>query len=151
MTSVNNDFPVALGWDDEIVEESSFTLLEPGEYDFEVIDFTQGQYNGGQKIPPCPEAGLTLRIEGENGSSTQVFERLFLVSNMEWKISEFFISIGQKEQGKPLKPKWSEVLGAKGRAEIEVNEYVNKDGEERQNNRVKKYLPPKASFTPGEF
>lgn len=138
----------ALSWEDTISQESNFTLLEPGEYDYEVIDFAREHYQGGTKIPECPEADLTLRVIDNEGNSTQVFERLFLVSSMEWKISEFMISIGQKTPGEEFKPNWDDVLGATGRAEIEVNSYINKNGEERENNRVKKYLP---KFTPGKF
>jgi hypothetical protein len=34
------------------------------------------------------------------------------------------------------------VPGAKGWAEVVVNKYKNRDGEDRQNNRVGKYLDP---------
>ena len=35
---------------------------------------------------------------------------------------------------------WTKVLGAKGKAEIEINEYVGNDGSQMKNNRVKSYL-----------
>ena len=142
-----------LGWDDEISQESNFTLLPEGEYDFEVVGFDQGMYNGSNKLPACPKAELTLRVDGGDQGTTQVFENLFLVSSMEWKISEFFLSIGQKKKGESFVPKWDQVLGSTGRANIEVNTYVDRNGEERQNNRVKNFLPKEAQteFTPGKF
>ncbi|TLQ03944.1 DUF669 domain-containing protein [Marinilactibacillus psychrotolerans] len=134
----------ALGWDDEISQESSYILLPEGEYDFVVEKMERGQFqpSPNSKInEACPEAELTLKIQSPEGEAT-VFERLILHSATEWKLSEFFISIGQKIKGQPFKPNWSQVPGSRGRAKIEINKYTNKQGQDRENNRVDSFLEP---------
>lgn len=134
----------ALDWDDEISQESSYILLPEGEYDFVVEKMERGQFqpSPNSKInEACPEAELTLKIQSPEGEAT-VFERLILHSATEWKLSEFFISIGQKIKGQPFKPNWSQVPGSRGRAKIEINKYKNKQGQERENNRVDSFLEP---------
>lgn len=137
----------ALGWDDEISQESSFLLLPEGEYDFVVEKMERGQFqpSPNSKInESCPEAELTLKIQSPEGEAT-VFERLILHSATEWKLSEFFISIGQKIKGQPFKPNWSQVPGSRGRAKIEINKYKNKQGQDREINRVDSFLEPVAN------
>ncbi|MFL2076411.1 hypothetical protein [Marinilactibacillus psychrotolerans] len=134
----------ALGWDDEISQESSYILLPKGEYDFVVEKMERGQFqpSPNSKInEACPEAELTLKIQSPEGEAT-VFERLILHSATEWKLSEFFISIGQKIKGQPFKPNWIQVPGSRGRAKIEINKYKNKQGQDRENNRVDSFLEP---------
>lgn len=133
----------ALGWDDEISQESSFVLLPEGEYDFVVEKMERGQYqpSSQSKINEAsPQAELTLKIQSPEGEAT-VIERLILHTVTEWKISEFFISIGQKQKGQPFRPNWGQVPGSRGRAKIEINKYT-KNGQERENNRVASFLEP---------
>ena len=62
---------------------------------------------------------------------------------MSWKLTEFFGSIGQNPvNGQAFNPNWNTVLGSTGKAELVVNNYKNKDGQDRQNNRVKKFSKP---------
>lgn len=141
---MNNNFEGALSWDSPIEKESSFTLLPAGEYDFKVDKMNRGTYQPSPNSSireVSPQAELEITIFGENETTT-VNERLILHSKTEWKLSEFFIAIGQKKQGQPLNPNWALVPGAIGRCEIEVNKYTNKEGQERENNRITKFLPP---------
>lgn len=132
-----------LDWGSEISEESSFILLDEGDYQFTVTNLEKERYDGGAKIPACPMARLTISIQDKKtGTEVELREQLLLHKKMEWKISEFFICIGQKEEGKPLTPNWDKVIGSTGSAEIELNSYVNKNGENRTNNRVKRWLAP---------
>jgi hypothetical protein len=63
-----------------------------------------------------------------------------------WKLTQFFNSIGQvQEIGQPFQPKWNQVIGANGRAKLEVNNYTDKDGNKKQNNRIKEFLKPAAN------
>ena len=80
------------GWDDEISRDDEFTVLPEGDYDFEVISFERSRSNGSDKLPPSNMAILNIRVT--NGrESTTVKEYLVLHSKMEWKLSQFFISI----------------------------------------------------------
>lgn len=133
-----SDFERELNWDDEISQESEFTLLEDGDYDFEVTKFERGRSNGSEKIPASNLAILTLRVS--NGSaSTSIIERLILHTKMEWKLSQFFCSIGQKKHGEPLRMNWNKVLGAKGRCKVYVDTYTTDRGEERKTNKISKF------------
>lgn len=129
----------ALDWDSEISNDgASFTTLPEGDYNFEVTDFERGRFPGSAKISPCPKAVLTLRVKGEEGIAN-FHTDLILASNMEWQISAFFRSIGQKKKGQAFRPDWTKVVGQKGRAHLKVKDYV-KDGETRSINEVDYYI-----------
>lgn len=53
-----------LGWEDEIENEGSpRRVLEAGEYPFTVEDFERARFAGSEKVPPCPQAIVHLRID----------------------------------------------------------------------------------------
>lgn len=164
-----NNYERELSWDEEINQESEFTLLEDGDYDFEVIKFERGRSKGSTKIPPSNMAILTLRV-GNGIEKTTVTDYLVLHSSLEWKLSQFFIAIGDKKHGEPLRMNWNNVVGKKGRCKIKVENYAANNGEERQSNKIDKYYdyvapqptqstyngyaqPTSApkGFTPGDF
>ncbi|MDR2976886.1 MAG: hypothetical protein LBV19_06195 [Streptococcaceae bacterium] len=133
-----------MDWDDEISQESSFTLLPAGDYPFIVVGFERKKFEPNpqrqSKIPAGTNmASVEMEFKADDGSTTRVTENLFLLKKMEWKMSEFFLSIGQKKKGEPFHANWPKVLGSSGKATLEVNTYM-KDGNEQQNNRVKKFL-----------
>lgn len=133
-----SEFEKELGWDDEISQESEFVLLPEGDYDFEVISFERSRSNGSDKLPPSNMAILNIRVT--NGKeSTAVKEYLVLHTKMEWKLSQFFRSIGQKKQGEPVRMNWSAVPGAKGRCKVIVEKYTNDKGEQKDTNRIAKF------------
>ena len=143
-----------IGWDDEITNDGEeFVILPPGDYDFTVTAFERGRHNGSEKLPPCNKAILYLRIETPEGAAT-IRHNLFLHSRTEGMISQFLLSIGQKKHGEPIRPRWNEMVGAKGRAKVYIDTWIGKDGEEKQSNKIKKFYEPKDSapgFTPGQF
>lgn len=142
-----------LAWDDTIEKESSFTLLPAGEYDFTVKSFERGRYEPGPnaKLPPCNMATVTLEVtDGE--LSALVENRFFLHSRCEGMLCEFFLAIGQRKHGEPLKMNWPSVPGSRGRCKIGVRTWKGKDGGDMQSNEVKKFLEPvDTNFTPGKF
>lgn len=143
-----------LGWDDEISndDQSSYTILPPGEYDFEVVDCKRGRHepktNG--KLPPCPKATVVMRFvyDGEN---VDLDHNLFLHSRCEGMLCEFFRGIGQRRHGEPLRPNWNAVVGSRGRCKVAVREYTGRDGEKRQTNDVKRFLDPPEDSSAGGF
>lgn len=130
--NIENDF---LDWDDEILDDGEFTLLEAGDYDFEVTSFERSY----TKKDNAPMAVLKLKVTDDGGASTTITERIVLKRSAEWKLSQFFRSIGQKKHGEKLKMDWNRVLGATGRCEIEVDTYTANNGKEQKNNRVKRF------------
>ncbi len=130
-----------LDWDSEIENDSQYTTLPEGDYPFIVSGFERSNYEGSEKVPPCLMAKLTLTVTAPNGETTNITERLYLARVMEWKLCEFFTSIGQRKHGEKLKPNWQQVKGSRGICSLTINKYRDKDGIERENNRVQKYLP----------
>ncbi len=133
-----SEFERELGWDDEISNESEFTTLPAGDYDFEVVKFERSRSKGSDKIPPSNMAVLTIRIT--NGrDSTLVTDRMILHTKMEWKLSMFFRAIGQKKHGETVRMNWNAVPGAKGRCKVTESEYTTERGEKRTKNEIEKY------------
>ena len=141
----------ALNWDDEIQQESTFTLLPEGDYDFKVINFERAWYDGSDKIPPCNKAIITIKIEAPEGTA-ELKENLFLTTKTEGLLSAFFASIGQKKKGEPLRMNWNKVIGATGKANIGTRTY-----NDSTYNQVKRWLSPEeqkpsaGGFKPGAF
>lgn len=140
----NQNYTGALSWDSEISQESSFTLLPEGTYKFTIEKMERSQYTPSPHSSirdVSPMAELTLRIASPEHGETSIKENLILHTKMEWKISELLLAIGQKKKGEPTQPNWSQIPMSEGWAEVEVNEYTNKDGQDRKNNRVKRFIP----------
>ena len=153
----NNNIEREIGWDEEISKESDeFILLPEGDYDFVVTDFERARHAGSAKLPPCNKAIITLKIETAEGAA-YIKHNLFLHTKTEGMLSAFFIAIGQKKHGEPLRMNWSSVIGSKG-----IHEWTGNDGEVRKSNEIKKFYEPDTSknntanapsgvFTPGKF
>jgi len=140
----------ALDWNSSIEKESEFELLPEGEYAFTVESLERARFAGSEKMSACPVANITLVITDDSGSQHKVFDSLYLHKKSEWKLSQFFIGIGQKKKGEPLNPRWNEVPGSTGRLELTINEYTAKDGTKKKNNKVSRYLPKEfKAWSPG--
>lgn len=139
MMNQENEF---LEWGDSfIAEESNFKLFQPGEYPFIVKKMERKIYDGqSTKIPNgAPYAEITMEFSGPEGT-TLVTDRLYLMRSWQWKLTQFFSGIGQAPVvGQPFTPNWGAVIGSQGRAKLEINTYMSK-GSERKNNQVKEYL-----------
>lgn len=162
---MDNNQEREFGWEDTIEQDSQFIEIPEGDYEFTVQSFERGRYNGGENFPACNCADLNLLIN-YNGQQVPLKSRLFLHSRSEWKLSEFFASIGQKKKGEKLRMNWNTVPGSHGKCKIGFRTY-NDD----KYNEVKKFYPaagydqpqqsysnpqtpPSAGnngFTPGQF
>lgn len=136
-------------WDDAIENDGQeFITLPEGDYVFEVVDFERGRYPGSAKIPPCNKASLTLQVKTDDGIA-RIRTDLILYRSLEWKISSFFRSIGQKQKGQRLVMNWNAVIGSCGRAHIKPRNYTATDGTERTTNDVDRYLDFDPEKMPG--
>ena len=154
MANLNEELGQEIGWDGEISKESQFILLPEGEYNFKVESFERQRFNGSEKMAPCNMAVLNLAVtDPKTGETAYVRDRLYLNSKAEWKLSQFFICIGLKKKGEPLKMDWNQVPGAVGQIELTVHKYKDNDGNERESNQVKRYIEPsgKPVFKAGTF
>lgn len=128
-----------LGWEEEIENDGNdFVLLDAGEYPFTVTKFERGRSKGSDKLPPCNMAVLTIRVNDQ----TTVTENLILHSKMEWKLCQFFTSIGLRKHGEKMRMNWNKVLGAHGCCKIIVDDFTGKDGKTHYTNRIDKFLDP---------
>ena len=140
----------ALGWDDEAtVESSNYTLLVPGTYSYRVSSFQRANFDGSNKMAPCPEADLTLTCSNAEGARSDVKVRLFLNRRQMWKITQFFKSCGLLAAELPdgtnyaMGPLWKQVLGCTGQVEISNRTYQDKTY-----NDVKSFVVPETSLLP---
>ena len=135
---MNEDFR-EYGWEDEISDEGSeFVLLPEGDYDFTVSKIERGRHPGSEKLPACNKAIVTLTVWGQD-DCIDITENFMLCNKMEWKLSQFFLSIGMKKHGEPLRMNWTGAVGKRGKCHVYVDNYKNKNGEDRQSNKIKKY------------
>lgn len=146
----NNNADRELGWDDEIVKDSSFILLPDGDYKFTVKMYERGRFNGSEKMPPCAQATIYCEIEAPEGTVT-LKNNLFLHTKTEGILSSFFASIGQKKKGEPLRMNWNTVVGSTGMCKVSSKEYNG-----NTYNEIKRFLPAEeqqatGGWKPGKF
>lgn len=143
-----------LGWDDTVENDGpNFVLLPDGEYEFEVVQFERGHYSGGEKLPPCPQAIVQLKVRVPDGETT-IRHNFFLHSKVEGLICSFFTCIGLRRRNEPFKMNWPQTIGCRGRAKIGRRTYNG-----REYNEVRQFLepegyaapPPTTSYQPGRF
>ena len=117
--TTNNTEGRALGWDDEIQNDSAeFTLLPPGEYAFTIKGFARSRHAGSDKLPPCNKAVLTVEIDGGEHGKATVTNNLFLHTRTEGLLCQFFRSIGARRSGDKVSMDWGKVTGATGRCKV---------------------------------
>lgn len=133
------DENAVLSWDSEIsAVYDEFITLKEGEYPFVVKNVERRQYSPGpnSKLPPCPEANVQIEIESDQGI-VQVFERLFLVQKMAFRLTQFFVSIGMVGDNGRIVMDWDKVIGKTGTVKIKNEEYNG-----NIYNRVDRFLKP---------
>ena len=142
MSNYNND-GYELGWDAEIEKESAdFIVAEPGDYDFVVTGFERARFAGSAKMPPCNQAKLSIKliIPGEGGECI-VKHNLFLYSKTEWKLCQFFTSIGQRQKGQRVRMNWNAVIGSRGRCKVSKRSW-EKDNKTYWTNDIDEFYAP---------
>lgn len=161
-----------LSWDGTISAESEpkeYVLLPEGDYAFTVEKFEKQRFKpkrSDSKVPECWAAQLHLLVYPHEADEEpiKVQTKLFLHTVVEFKLSEFFLAIGQKKHGEQLRMNWNAVPGAQGYLHINHREYNGKEYNNVQYfidpARVKPEIKamyegaasaPAASFTAGKF
>ncbi len=126
-----------LNWDDQIENDSpEFILLPEGDYDFVVTEFERARHGGSEKLPPCNKAVISIKIEGNEGSTT-IKHNLFLHQKTEGMLCAFFTGIGQRKRNEKLTMNWNKVVGSTGRCKVGIKTYNDK-----QYNEIKKFYEP---------
>lgn len=142
----------AMEWDEDATATTNeFTVLEPGTYTFRVEDFARAEYNGSDKIPACHEADVTISCANPEGAQAKLTVRFFMVTSMQWKMTQFFRACGalapDSPDGTSFKPGqlFKESVGMIGRCVVSKRRFTGKDGKEREANDVKEFVAPKAA------
>lgn len=140
--TVNNNNAVdrELGWNDAVTyEEMEFITLTPGDYNFKVKGFERSRFEGSPKMPACPVAEVTILVtDPVSGNEVEVINRLMLHTKTQWRIAQFFTSIGLGSQpGQTFVPQWPNIVGKTGVAKIKNRIYNDK-----VYNEVDKFLEP---------
>lgn len=118
-------------------EDSGWALLPEGDYEFTINKITRGRYEGSDKMPACNSVSVELTVWGAQ-DKVVITERFFLVRKLEWKLSQFFLSIGVKKHGEQLQMRWN-IEGMKGKCKVYIDKYRKQDGSEGQSNKIKKF------------
>lgn len=143
-----------LGWDDPIENDGKdFILLPEGDYDFTITKFERGRFPGSEKLPACNKATVTVTIDSPEGT-VNIDHALFLHTKTEGLLCAFFVAIGQRKHGERVTMNWNAVVGSKGRCKVYIDNWTDKEGKPRQNNKIKKFLEPTTQgtvFQPGTF
>lgn len=126
-----------LDWNSTISSDSEFTLLEAGDYNYTITNLEKTY----TKSSGAPMAKVTLKVY-DDSNETNIVDNLVLQQNCEWKLSQFFRSIGQKKHGQSYKMDWSKVIGSSGRCKVKKETYQNQDGKEVETNRIERYYDP---------
>ena len=141
-----NENNMIMDWNDSIESDGTeYILLPEGDYNFEVINFERGRFPGSAKIPACNKASIVVQVSTKDGVATVKFD-LLLYRTLEWRISGFFRSIGQKKHGEKLTMDWNRVVGSKGRAHFKQRTYVNNQGEEKSINDIAYFIDYKEEY-----
>ncbi|GKG82850.1 hypothetical protein [Eggerthella lenta] len=120
-----------------------WTVLEDGFYPFTVQKMERARFEGSAKMPACPMAVLTLKVQGAGGEEALVTQRVYLLQRMLWKVTQFMEAIGQgrNERGKVV-VNWGDVEGRGGWLKLKKRSYTNRDGQERETNDVDCFCKP---------
>lgn len=125
------------GWNDTISNDGEdYSPLAPGDYNFEITNLEKAITAKGANM-----AKLTFKVYDDNHQGT-ITDNIVLNDRCEWKISQFFRSIGLKKHGETIKMQWDKVLGAKGRLRIKKSSFIGRDGTEKESREVDRYFDP---------
>lgn len=137
---MSEDMGQAFEWDGEIeVSDNEFELIPDGDYRATVIAVERMQFNGSEKMSPCPIANVKVRLD--NGRILS--DRIFLNSKSSWKIAQFFIAVGMRNPSatkeERLRMDWMGAIGRTCTIKVGTHEYKNKTY-----NEISEWVKPEA-------
>lgn len=155
-----SDFEREFTWNDEIKNDSTFEVIPAGEYAFEVKSFERGRHNGSDKMPACPKAIMTIRVDSGKNATT-LKHNLFLHSKTEGLLCAYFAACGMRKKNEPLRMNFEGSVGRRGKCKVGVRKWTGNNGQEMESNEISSFImpdsydpstPPQAAgFTPGAF
>lgn len=128
---MSEDLGQALEWDGvlEEVPDNEFEPVTPGDYEFVVESVERGQFNGSDKMGPCPTAKVRIRLVNESRQAV-LFSNLMLNTKAAWRLGQFFVSVGMRDKHAtkktPLNLDWPGSIGRHGMCHVKNREYNGK-------------------------
>lgn len=126
-----------MDWNSEITKDGN--TIEPGIYKYLITEINKTESKGTGKLPPSPMLVVKAKIDLGNFNERTITDYIVLHESLEWKVSQFLVSIGQKEKGKPCKPDWSNAAIVGKRGLLETRNQKGIDG--RIYARVLQWIP----------
>lgn len=123
-----------------LAEEHEYTLLEDGTYPFVITDVAKKFYEPkeGSKLPSCPQAQITLEVDGGDQGKTKLIHNLFYTKSTIWKVTELFMAVGLAKKGENYNPDPDQLMGKSAMCELTQQNYVKNDGNNGTRNEIKK-------------
>lgn len=123
-----------------LAEEREYTLLEAGSYPFVITDIAKKFYEPkeGSKLPSCPQAQITLEVDGGDQGKTKLIHNLFYTKSTIWKVTELFMAVGLAKKGENYNPDPEQLLGKSAMCELSQQGFVKNDGNNGVRNEIKK-------------
>lgn len=131
-------------WDDDVAYVGeSFSLIEEGVYPFTVKSIERARYQGGAKMPACPQANVTLEVR-PHGKTRQLTDRFYLCETAMWRVARFFECLGfdKDDETGAVRIAWNEIEGKEGFLRVGIRTWTGTDGKEHESNEVKMYFAP---------
>ena len=103
-----------------LAEEREYTLLEAGSYPFVITNVEKKFYEPkeGSKLPSCPQAQITLEVDGGDQGKTKLIHNLFYTKSTIWKVTELFMAVGLAKKGENYNPDPEQLLGKSAMCEL---------------------------------
>lgn len=115
-----------LDWDEiELDGKEERIEIPNGDYDFTVDHFERAKTGENSKVPGTNMAVVYCVIHTEG--NPMIRANLVLTERMQWKLKEFFVSIGMIKAGAESKTRisWNDIAGRRGRCRIVQKENYN--------------------------
>lgn len=123
-----------IDYDENMINEP--TLLEAGVYNARVASVNTMYTKSGDEM-----LVLNLNIDGSYVQDVLVFSERAM-----WKIHQFIKSTGMASfSGQSVEVTDHTVMNKRGRVEIEIEKYEDRNGNERKKNRVRRWIAPEGA------
>lgn len=116
-----------------------FQVLNPGEYDFTVVNWTKERYSS-EKIAECTKVEVTLRLSQNGEEFGEVRDKFYMLESRVKNIVSFFKGVGSLSHDGRVLVDWGTVIGKSGRLTLKIREWQY-NGKTMRGNDVAKYHP----------
>jgi hypothetical protein len=131
----------------KFTDQDSFELLDEGEYKFRVVGVDSGLMAGTGVTSGSDYVDVKCKFFDADGKPRAMWtEKLILHESCFWKVDSFIKASNYLHNGKPpvegddIQLNEDTLVGLQGWCKVYVNVYTNKQGDERENNRVDVWL-----------